>query len=107
MTYCPLGSLADAIPPMLEKEPFDLTEVFNDEFDVPEPLVWKWLEDLAIACRLLHEGKDLVEVYPGQQTGQHVIVHRDIKPGNVFLDLPDEESDWPTYPIATLGDFGE
>lgn len=108
MNYCPLGPLDDATPKVYVENKSRLTEVYDDDFDVPEPLVWKWLEDLAKACLLLERGQDFTNDKHARQKCRHVIVHRDIKPGNVFLDLASNESgDWPTYPIATLGDFGE
>lgn len=114
MTYCPLGSLNGAIPKRKlfpdalydnDAKPND-TEVFDDTRDTPENLTWKWLEDLAKACLLMQKGVNL-RIDPIGPSINRVIVHRDIKPDNVFLDLPSElDGDWPAYPIATLGDFG-
>lgn len=115
MNYCPLGSMEIVFPDYPEfSEPeegepavdYD-TIVFKDSRDVPEPLVWKWLEDLAKACGLMEEGVN-VSKDPSDPAGHRVILHRDIKPGNIFLDLAsDTDGDWPAYPIATLGDFGQ
>jgi serine/threonine protein kinase len=116
MNYCPHGSMHNANPraPDLpapkkgkkaQKQPL---EIYKDGRDIPEPLVWKWFEDLAKACVLLEEGKDIQNDPTGRLSGHHVIVHRDIKPANIFLDLPSNvDGDWPDYPVATLGDFGK
>lgn len=83
-------------------------DMYDDGREVPEPLVWKWFEDLAKACVLMEKGKDLPSDATSRLSGQHTIVHRDIKPPNIFLDLPStEDGEWPGYPVATLGDFGK
>jgi serine/threonine protein kinase len=83
-------------------------EIYDDGREIPEPLVWKWFEDLAKACVLMEEGIDLPSDSTSRLSGHHVIVHRDIKPANIFLDLPSgEDGDWPDCPVATLGDFGK
>jgi serine/threonine protein kinase len=83
-------------------------DIIDDGYDIPEPLLWKWFEDLAKACRLMDEEQDLSNDPKDPRPGLSAIVHRDIKPSNVFLDLPSGVGgDWPSYPIATMGDFGE
>lgn len=114
MTYCPLGCLTDAIvnrpkaDSLEDKDPGWLeTEVYNDAYNAPEPILWKWLEDMARACQLMEQGVTL-SPGPGEPDVHRIIVHRDIKPDNTFLDLPSEvDGDWPGYPIATLGDWGK
>lgn len=116
MNYCPFGSMHRAnpgpqdrpAPRKTKKTTEQPPEIYDDGREVPEPLVWKWFEDLAKACVLLENGKDIPSDPPSRLSGQHVIVHRDIKPPNIFLDVPSEElGEWPGYPVATLGDFGE
>lgn len=94
------------IPPR-NRLPTPDKEVIADGRDIPEPLVWKWLEDLAVACELLQNGVDKRHG-PAEPKVNYTIVHRDIKPHNFFLDLPSEvNGDWPGYPIAVMGDFGQ
>jgi len=116
MNYCPLGSMHSAnpgrherlVPKKARKAKDESQEIYNDGKDIAEPLVWKWFEDLAKACLLLEKGKDLPSGSVSRLSGHHVIVHRDIKPPNIFLDLPSGiDGDWPEYPVATLGDFGK
>ena len=110
MTYCPAGALHDAIPAVEEFRPKNASQIEVDGFDVPESLCWKWFEDLAKACELLETGMDFGDPPKDpldDRRGQNLIVHRDIKPMNVFLDLPSgKDNHWPAYPVATLGDFG-
>jgi serine/threonine protein kinase len=117
MNYCPFGAMhksnpgpqeRPAAPRKTKKTTEKVPEIYDDGREVPEPLIWKWFEDLAKACILLENGKDLQSDPSSRLSGQHVIVHRDIKPPNIFLDTPSEENgEWPGYPVATLGDFGE
>ena len=69
---------------------------------IPEPVLWKWLEDLTEASLLLSTG---VEPLSAAVDGWKKIVHCDLKPSNVFLDNPDAEI-WRSYPQAVVGDFG-
>ena len=116
MNYCPFGSMHKAnpkaqdrpAPRKTKKTTENVPEIYDDGREIPEPLVWKWFEDLAKACVLLENGKNHTNDPTGRLSGQHAIVHRDIKPENIFLDVPSEEyGEWPGYPKATLGDFGE
>lgn len=116
MNYCPFGSMHSANPATPERlgprkgkktkdKPLD---IYNDGLEVPESLVWKWFEDLAKACVLMEKGKDFPSDSVSRQSGQHTIVHRDIKPDNIFLEPPSKvDGDWPEYPVAILGDFGK
>jgi len=76
--------------------------------DLPESTLWKWMEDLTMACMLIAQ----VEVGKGEggkekvKAKTYTMVDRDFKYDNVFLDLADEDGDWPSYPVARLGDFG-
>jgi serine/threonine protein kinase len=115
MNYCPFGSMHKANPGLQERpaarkgkkannKPLDIND---DGRELPESLIWKWFEDLAKACVLMEKGKDHPSGLTSRLSGQHTIVHRDIKPPNIFLDLPStEDGEWPGYPVATLGDFG-
>lgn len=109
MNYCPHGSLHEIIPNqvLVNKKPKNNGEAYGDFLDVPEPALWKWLEDMTKALQLMEEGVDPSDEI-ASVVGQRTIVHRDIKPANLFFDLPSgKDGDWPSYPIATLGDFGK
>ena len=109
MNYCPLGSLHTIIPDpvLLKKKPKNNGQAYGDSMDIPEPALWKWLEDMAKACQLMDEGVDPSDKIVAD-VGKRTIVHRDVKPPNMFFDLPSsEKGNWPSYPIATLGDFGK
>ena len=69
---------------------------------VPEPFLWSLLETLTEACLLLESGA--VEEDEAIADWES-IVHRDIKPGNIFLDTPRDDI-YPSYPHPILSDFG-
>ncbi|CAF9919092.1 G2-specific serine/threonine protein kinase [Imshaugia aleurites] len=67
---------------------------------MPEPFLWDVFYHLVEAAVAMQYG-------PTEGGwGNHEVVHRDIKPGNVFLDTEDRKSGIPFYPIAKLGDWG-
>lgn len=101
MAYCPLGELAQCFRHrtprqtlsmrLLDKiKPAEEPTVYNDGQDVPEPMIWKWLEDLTETCMLVGYGRVLTN--EAQTDGEwKKIVHREIKPRNIFLDLPSDK----------------
>lgn len=86
--YCPYGDLGSFID--------------NYSRGTPEPWVWSVFSAL-VDCGLLMENGTLNDV--PVEGWKKQVVHRDLKPVNVFLDLEDE-SHWPRYPQPKLGDFG-
>ena len=64
---------------------------------VPEPFIWYIAEQLASAGNTMHIGFE--------DDDNAEIVHRDIKPGNVFL-AENDGAQYPAYPRPVLGDFG-
>lgn len=96
MEFCPYGSLQDLIAPGR-----DGSEVCHSHLNIPEEALWHIFQNLVDACLVLQYGaverEDAVDDW-------RPIVHRDIKPDNVWLDEPAEE--FPSYPRARLGDFG-
>jgi serine/threonine protein kinase len=76
---------------------------YNNRRKIPEPVLWKWFEDLTEAGLLMSTGAE-----PGvdAKVGWKKIVHCDFKPLNVFLDTSDAKR-WRSYPQAIVGDFGE
>lgn len=55
--------------------------------DIPEPAVWSLFNDLVNACLVLQYGA--VEENEAVD-GWVPIIHRDLKDGNVFLDMREE-----------------
>jgi serine/threonine protein kinase len=68
---------------------------------VPEPFLWHVFECLSIAGLLLERG--VVEGNP--MRNWNTIVHRDLRPDNIFFGMPDPER-FNRYPTPKLGDFG-
>ena len=76
---------------------------------VPESFVWHVFGQLADALTLLHEGRDChSRMDPGgMYRGAKPVVHRDIKPDNIFLATEYKKGMGPgEYPDVVLGDFG-
>ncbi|USW49280.1 Putative serine/threonine-protein kinase, active [Septoria linicola] len=69
---------------------------------IPESFLWFLFSQMADACALMLDGWRY-EVKLGLPQDQ--IVHRDIKPGNIFL-AANGSAKFPGYPLAKLGDFG-
>lgn len=87
----------------------DPSGAYGDDNEVPEPTIWKWFEDLTEACLVMAYGRipSPDENFIPDKSWKK-IVHRDIKPLNIFLGSPsNKDNDWPTLPIAHLGDFGK
>lgn len=68
---------------------------------IPEPAIWYIFEALVAAALVMNWGSLTAWVPKGWRK----VIHRDIKPTNVFLGSPHPEI-WPTYPVPKLADFG-
>nr|OQO27371.1 hypothetical protein B0A51_05263 [Rachicladosporium sp. CCFEE 5018] len=102
--FCPYGDLSQVV-----KLFADLTEnihengVAEDENEIahiPEPALWYILEALCDAGLTMEFGACNGTRDPEWEK----ILHRDIKPKNIFLSEPSES--YPHYPTPKLGDFG-
>ncbi|KAG9637485.1 kinase-like protein, partial [Aureobasidium melanogenum] len=65
---------------------------------IPEPFVWYYLKQMAVA---LHRMSNI----PIRHNKGDFVVHKDIKPENIFLTSPDPR-EFPRYPVCKVGDFG-
>ena len=74
MEYCEKGDMAQLIKQCRKKKEY-----------IPEELAWKILSQITLALYECHKRKE----------GK--ILHRDLKPGNVFIDAQNN---------VKLGDFG-
>ena len=76
---------------------------------VPESFVWHVFGQLADALTLLHQGRDCHSRTDrgGVYRGAKPVVHRDVKPLNIFLKTEYKKGMKPReYPDVVLGDFG-
>ena len=64
---------------------------------IPELFIWRSFVQLAGALEFLHRGFDR------KVRNRLGVVHRDVKPDNIFVRLPASEHD---HPSVVLGDFG-
>lgn len=115
MEYCDGGDLVTF------KEYFEVMKM-----GVPEGFIWHILISLSSALAFLHTGVDREDPDRKPPGKWQTIIHRDIKPDNIFLKLPSSSSSShftnfnnnnnsiskshttikPTYPTLILGDFG-
>ncbi|OQO11880.1 hypothetical protein B0A48_03607 [Cryoendolithus antarcticus] len=101
--FCPYGDLSQVV-----KLFADLTENIhengvaeneNEIAHIPEPALWYILEALCDAGLTLEFGA----CNGARDPDWEKILHRDIKPKNIFLGEPSES--YPHYPTPKLGDF--
>jgi serine/threonine protein kinase len=68
---------------------------------IPEAFLWHIFESLCVAGLLLERGA--VEDNPMRRW--KTIVHRDLRPANIFFGIPDQHR-FNRYPTPKIGDFG-
>lgn len=68
---------------------------------IPEPMLWCVFEMLTDAALVMERGS-----LTARQKGWREVVHRDMKPDNVFFDHPTRDTRYPAYATPVLGDFG-
>ena len=97
LEYCELGTLDDLIKKYAEHN----KRYPGARAHIPEPFIWHVLESMASALQYIHHGigpdgkqVELDKVWP-------CIVHRDIKPDNIFL----RNSENSYYPDIVVADF--
>ncbi|CAO2654577.1 Nn.00g113100.m01.CDS01 [Neocucurbitaria sp. VM-36] len=105
MQHCELGSLDMLIARFSRRD-----ELLDDE-----GFLWKVFWDISLALCFLHTGTDpsttrrraAAEKSVPIINGWNQILHRDLKPGNIFLTWKDTFGiDKCQYPTAVVGDFG-
>lgn len=106
MEFCPYMTLWDVagfnkVRQDEFPEEFERVDDNLDNIKLPEPFLWHCFESLVQAATSL-ECKNTNDV---SLEGKKTIVHRDIKPGNIFLGERSVETFAP-YPTPKLGDFG-
>ena len=99
---CPHGDLKGVVRNHLKLRSSYTTYGKPRKYQVPTLALWAIFEALAKAAYVLFHGK-LPEVEKLHRWRK--ILHRDIKPHNVFLSHPNKET-WRSIPVAKLGDFG-
>lgn len=107
MEYCSHGDLSQMIKHYKQQKKY-----------IPESIVWRIMAQILMALYRCHYGTDippLDSVYDRckpPHKGKTVVIHRDLKPGNVFLSGDIEDSEQPgrgmdyRKAVVKLGDFG-
>ncbi|KAK4996453.1 hypothetical protein LTR66_003951 [Elasticomyces elasticus] len=72
--------------------------------NIPEPFLWYVFDSLAKAVAAM-AGDRVVDRERMARCDVKEVVHRDIKPQNVFFRKPDDNY-FPAYPVPVLGDYG-
>ena len=85
---------------------FQLNARYVEEWEpVPESFIWHCFLQLSEALAYIHHGYDRRQLSgPPPASDWQPIIHGDVKPENVFLGPPTEDSHG--YPSLVLGDFG-
>ena len=85
---------------------FQLNARYVEEWEpVPESFIWHCFLQLSEALAYIHHGYDRRQNSgPPHASEWQPIIHGDVKPENVFLGPPTEDSHG--YPSLVLGDFG-
>ena len=96
--YCDLGTLEDLI---ITYRAVNAQYPNEPKQHLPEPFIWHIFHSLALALQYLHFGiGPSDELIPNPPEDWPIILHRDIKPPNIFLKTPS------SYPTPVLADFG-
>ncbi|CAI8509536.1 unnamed protein product [Hanseniaspora opuntiae] len=114
MEYCDGGDLSQLIQ---HYKNHNKTQKYKENYKfIPEELIWKVLVQICLALWRCHYGEDcknpktifenlekpnnFLKTMNGEN--EHIIIHRDIKPGNIFLKKQPNTGDFD----IKLGDFG-
>ncbi|KAL8672233.1 MAG: hypothetical protein Q9168_003305 [Polycauliona sp. 1 TL-2023] len=113
MDYCTGGDLTSLLEAYENwHEPSSFGQLSNCSLDrIPEAFIWHAYLQLTEALAFIHYGYNANapsnrQILPDKWLG---VIHRDIKPGNIFLQRAPSHPDHPgpePYPKIVLADFG-
>lgn len=99
------GTLGDVIRYYRNPRNFPDTPLMRDtglpSITIPEPFVWYCFIQLCKAAKVMERGTDTM----ARVAGWREVIHRDIKPDNIFLYNPPAGGEWQLYPSPKLGDY--
>ena len=109
MEYCPHGDLMALLHAHAKTDGFGPQLDHHDEpipqVRIPVQALWSFFKDLAAAACIMESGYNPLNNYRRAPDDWQEIIHRDIKPHNIFLAAPLAESG-RGIPVCKVGDFG-
>ncbi len=104
MEYCDLGTIDGVIDKYHKQQASrNIPDTWRA---IPEAFIWKTLFQLADALQYLHHGISFSSGSLTPAEGWRTILHRDVKPSNIFIKSSPNKPLSEYYPKLVLGDFG-
>jgi serine/threonine protein kinase len=111
MEFCPHGDLRNLLANHARYDGASRTFKLDENgqpipgIRIPRRALWSFFEDLAEAACTMKYGYNPLNGDPAPEGKWHTILHRDLKPDNIFLSIP-RTPDGDGIPGLKIGDWG-